>query len=110
MRRVLLIDRPGKDGAALAVELRRRGFEVRIEDSQWRAAEELCRPVPVWEFVVLVTRTTSEEDVKLLRELVMASQRAHQGGLPEFIFVSCSRCVPSFRVRIGRLGARYVRL
>lgn len=110
MRRVLLIDRSPADAVALKAALRRHGFEVNVEDPEWRALQELRHPVPECEFVVIVARRTPESDVKLLRELVTASQQLHQCGQPEFLFASCVRCVPSLRVQIGRLGARYVRL
>jgi hypothetical protein len=110
MRRVLLIDRSPADAVALKAALRRHGFEAKVEDLQWRAVQVLRRPVLECEFVVIVARSTPESDVKQLRELVMASQQFHQSGQPEFLYASCVRCVPSLRVQIGRLGARYVRL
>ncbi len=110
MRRILLIDRSDQGAAVLGSALRQRGFEVRIEDQRWRAVQALRQPVPLWEFVVVVARSRSEEDVDLLRDLIVASQQFHQSGIPEFLFASCTRCTPSLRVGIAKLGARYVRL
>lgn len=110
MRRVLLIDRSDGTAEVLKTALPRRGFELRAEDQHWRAAQLLRQPLPEWEFVVIVARNTCEDDVTLLRELVVASQQFHQSAAPEFIFASCVRCVPALRIRIAKLGARYVRL
>lgn len=110
MRRVLLFDRSDGTAEALKTALLRRGFEVRAEDQRWRAAQLLRQPLPEWEFVVIVARSLGEDNVTLLRDLVAASQQFHQSGVPEFIFASCVRCASSLRVRIAKLGARYVRL
>ena len=72
MRRVLLIDRSDGTAEVLKTALPRRGFEVRAEDQHWRAAQLLRQPLPEWEFVVIVARNTCEDDVTLLRELVVA--------------------------------------
>jgi len=110
MRRVLLIDRSGENPSALAAALRHHGFEARIEDQHWRAVYALRQSVPQWEFVVIVVRIASEEEMALLRDLVVASQQFHQSGLPEFVFAAHSSCAPSLRMKITELGARYVRL
>lgn len=110
MRRVLLIDRSGGAAEALRVTFIREGFEVRVEDQQWRASQLLRRALPECEFVVIMARNTCEDDVALLRELVAASQQFHRSGVPEFIFASCAHCASPLRIRIARLGARYVRL
>lgn len=110
MRRVLLIDRSHDTAEVLKTALLRRGFEVRAEDQQWKAAQLLRQPIPEWEFVVIVARNTCEDDVTLLRELMVASQQFHQIAAPEFIFASRVRCAAALRIRIAKLGARYVRL
>jgi len=110
LRGVLLIDRSGERTATLKNALRFRGFDMCIEDQGWRAVQALRKPVPEWEFVVVVAGSTSQEDVDLLRELVEASLHFHQSSLPQFLFASTASCMPSLRIGIGKLGARYVRL
>jgi ActR/RegA family two-component response regulator len=110
MRRVLLIDRSDGTAEELKTAMLRRGFKVRAEDQRLRAAQLLRQPVPEWEFVVIVARSSREDDVTLLRELVVASQQFQQSDAPQFIFASSLRCISSLRIRIAKLGARYVRL
>jgi len=110
MRRVLLIDRSRENAVTLKTVLHHHGFEVHIEDRRWLAVQELRQPVPLWEFVVVVAGASSETDLAFLRELIAASQQFQQSGLPEFVFATRSRCTPAVRMRIVRLGARYVRL
>ena len=82
----------------------RRGSEVESSSTSAPAATR-----------VGICRNCGEEYLRgrcqrLLRELVVASQQFHQSAAPEFIFASCVRCVPALRIRIAKLGARYVRL
>ena len=110
MRRVLLIDRSGEDAQGLKTAMLRRGFDVRIEDQRWRATQVLRQPLPACEFVVIVAGSIPENDVALLQELIAATQQLHQSDNPEFLFIACGRHPPTLRLRIGELGARYVRL
>lgn len=110
MRRVLLIDQSKEHVAALKAPLCRRGFQVRVEDLRWRAIQVLRQSVPRWEFVVIVARGNAEEDVTLLRDLIVASQQFHQSESPEFLLAACTSCAPSLRIQIAQMGARYVRL
>lgn len=110
MRRILLIDRSDRSAAMLGTALRQRGFDVRIEDQQWKAVRALRQPVPLWDFVIVVASGSSEGDLAWLRDLIAASQQFHQSGVPEFLFASCTRCTPSIRVGIAKLGVGYVRV
>jgi len=110
MRHLLLIDRSGENTEVLKSALRRRGFDVHVEDQQWRAVQALRQPVPEWEFVVIVAGSTPDNDATLLRELVVASQQLQQSCIPEFLFASRGRCTPTLRIRIAKLGVHYVRL
>lgn len=110
MRRVLLIDRSHHNAAMLQAALRQRRFDVYIEGQKCRAVEMLCRVVPQWEFVVVVARNASKEELVLLRDLVMASQQFNQTGLPQFLFATCMSCASWLRIQVERMGVHYIRL
>jgi len=109
MYRLLLIDQDATHAERLATCLRQRGLAVLIAESIEAAALRLQQRVPSYELVVVVALEPSEQWPGIIRKLVRACRQLSVCQGPLFLFVSRRKCSPDFRLRIERLGARYVR-
>jgi len=107
--RLLLIDQNPNHAERLALYLRRRGLVVTITASIEEGEKGLRRRIPLFDLVVLVVSGLPEQGLAVLRKLRMACSKSYFFRRPLFLFVSTQRCNPRLRLRIERLGARYVR-
>jgi ActR/RegA family two-component response regulator len=109
MYRLLLIDQDSMHAERLATCLREHGLGVLIAESIEEAARRLQQRLPSFELVVVVTSGMTEQWLVALRRLVEASRQYSMCRGPLFLFASRRKCSPNLRLRIERLGARYVR-
>ena len=109
MYRLLLIDQDPKHAERLAVYLRRRSLVVTTTASIEQGEKSLRHSIPDFDLVVLVVPGLPEQGLAILRKLRMACGRSYFYRRPLFLFVSVQKCSPRLRLRIERLGARYVR-
>jgi response regulator RpfG family c-di-GMP phosphodiesterase len=109
MYRLLLIDQDATHTERLATCLRQRGLAVLIAESIDEAAWKLQQRVPSCELVVVVASEMSELWPGILRKLTRACRPSSMCQGPLFLFVARRKCSPNLRLRIERLGARYVR-
>lgn len=109
MYRLLLIDQDAIHAERLASYLRERGLVVLITESTEEAALRLQQRVPSYELVVVVALEMSEQWLGILRKLMQACRQFSVCHGPLFLFASRRKCAPYLRLRIERLGARYVR-
>ena len=109
MYRLLLIDHNASHAEHLAARLRQSGLAVMITERIEEAARSLNQRIPPYELVVVIASGLPDEWVEILRKLVRASRQRCTGPHPFFLFVSRLKCNPHMRLRIERLGVRYVR-
>jgi ActR/RegA family two-component response regulator len=109
MHRLLLIDHDRTHAERLAARLRQRGLVVMIAEGIEEAAHRLDQRIPAYDLVVVIAAGLPDAWLGMLRNLVRASRQHSTGPRPFFLFVSQSKCNPRIRLRIERLGARYVR-
>jgi DNA-binding response OmpR family regulator len=106
MYRLLLIDQDATHAERLAICLRERGIEVMIAESIEEAAQRLQQRLPPYELVVVVASRTPE--LAILRRLVGACRQYSMCRGPLFLVASRRKGSPYLRLRIERIGARYV--
>lgn len=109
MYRLLLIDQDEIHAERLATFLRRRRLVVTTTASIDEAVSGLRRRIPFYELVVVVASRSPEQWLAILRRLKRACRLSYFFHRPLFLFVSKRKCNPHMRLRIERLGARYVR-
>ena len=109
MYRLLLIDQNEIHAERLAMFLRRRGLVVTTTASIEEAERGLHRRIPSYELVVMIAAGSPEPWLTILRRLKKACTPSYLFHRPLFLFVSKHKCNPHMRLRIERLGARYVR-
>ena len=109
MYRLLLIDQDCTHAERVATRLRHRGLAVMIAEGTEEAAYSLSHRVPAYELVVVIASGLPDAWLTTLRKLVRASRQQWTGPGPSFRFASKLKCAPQIRLRIERLGARYVR-
>jgi hypothetical protein len=109
MFRLLLIDHNPSHAERLAARLRQSGLAVTITERIEEASRSLNQRIPTYELVVVIASGLPDEWVGILRKLVRASRLRCTGPRPFFLFASRLKCNSRTRLRIERLGARYVR-
>jgi len=109
MYRLLLIDQNPIHAERLTSYLRCRGLAVTTAASIEEAAGELQRRTLFYALVVVVASGLPEHWLTVLRRLKRACRRSLLFHRPLFLFVSNRKCNPHLRLRIERMGARYVR-
>ena len=109
MYRLILIDQDEFHAERLAMFLRRRGLVVTTTASIEQAASGLERRMLSYELVVVIASGPPEPWLAILRKLKRACTPSYLFHRPLFLFVSSRKCNPHVRLRIERLGARYVR-
>ena len=109
MYRLLLIDHDRTHADRLATHLRQRSLVVTIAEHIEEAARSLNQRIPTYELVVVIACGPPDAWLAMLRKIVRASRQRCNGLRPLFLFVSPLKCNPRIRLRIERLGARYVR-
>jgi CheY-like chemotaxis protein len=109
MYRLLLIDPNTTDAERLAAYLRRRGLAVTTKASIEEAVSELWRRTLSYQLVVVIAPGLPEHWLAVLRRLKWSCRRSYLFHSPLFLFVSNRKCNPHLRLRIERMGARYVR-
>lgn len=109
MYRLLLIDQNPIHARRLTTFLCRRGLAVTTTASIEEAANELQRRTLSYALVVIIASGLPEHWLAVLRRLKMACRRSRLFHRPLFLFVANRKCNPRLRLRIERMGARYVR-
>jgi ActR/RegA family two-component response regulator len=108
MYRVLLVDQDTNHAERLALCLRQRGLAVSIADSIPESARLLRQRIPVCDLVLVAVAEMSDRWLDTLLSLIEASRQLHFSLGPLFLLASRQNCNPHFRLRIERLGVRYV--
>jgi CheY-like chemotaxis protein len=108
MRRVLLVDQDSDHAERLAARLRLHGLIVLIAPSVSEAIRRLQQRIPPCELVLVAASGTPDGWFGILRALIQASRQSCMCLGPLFLFASSVKCNPHVRLRIERLGARYV--
>ena len=109
MYRLLLIDPDPIHAKRLTAYLCRRGLAVTTMGSIEVATEELRRRTLCNHFVVIIPSGLPEHWLAILRRLKRACRSTYLFHRPLFLFVSNQKCNPCLRLRIERMGVRYVR-
>ena len=108
MYRVLLIDQDAIHAERLATRLRQHGLAVLIAASIPEALRRLQQRIPSCELVLIAASGMPDQWLGILRALVQASRQSCLCLGPFFLFAASLKCNPHIRLRIERLGARYV--
>jgi len=109
MYQLLLIDQNPIHAKHLTAYLRRRGLAVTTTASIEEASGELQRRTLSYALVVVIAPELPEQWLAVLRRLKRACRRTLLFHRPLFLFISNRKCNPHLRLRIERMGARYVR-
>ena len=109
MYRLLLIDQNPIHAKRLTAYLCRRGLAVTTTASVEEAASELQRRTLSYALVVVIASGLPEQWLAVLQRLKRACRRSLLFHRALFLFVSNRKCNPHLRLRIERMGARYVR-
>jgi len=94
----------------LANAIRAFRFEVDIASTPGLALQKVRQGNAAFDLVLLIGRAEAEGDLKAIRELVLTYRRLNHCAIPSFLFVSCTKLDPQLRLRIERMGVRYVRI
>jgi DNA-binding response OmpR family regulator len=109
MYRLLLMDDDEIHAERLAVAIRERGLSVIIADSSEEAERRLRQRLPSFELLVIVALGTPEQSLAILGRVLKACRPYSMCQGPLILFVSRRKWSSHLRLRIERLGARYVR-
>jgi len=109
MKHILLIDQNPIRAKRLTAYLCRRSLSVTTTASIEEAAGELHRRTLSYALVVVIASGLPEHWLAVLRRLKRACRRSRLFHRPLFLFVANRKCNPHVRLRIERMGARYVR-
>jgi len=109
MYRLLLIDQNPLRAERLTEYLRRRSLDVTTTASIEEAVDELQRRTLSYELVFVIASGLPEHWLAVLKRLKRACRRSVLFHRPLFLFVSNRKCNPQLRLRIERMGVRYVR-